>query len=274
MAGAGRAAARGQPATPSSTALLDRLQAGLPAPAAGQEPAFAAAGRPWRRFDPAGLSPCAAASGGGDAWACRGGQVRRRDTPRRCRSARRARSILRRPTAGRGRGGRACRPAPTGCCGPRAWPTEPSAIASRGCSPTPAYLYTDDDAGRDKAVADMNAWLARIRPRLARAFGDLPIPPAEARRMSAAGRGQGPGRLPRGRDLRQARRLLCRPQGDPRPAELDPAGGGSPRADPRPPAATALPDDGRAASPAPALRQRLFRGLGRSMPSNWPTTWA
>ena len=57
----------------------------------------------------------------------------------------------------------------------------------------PRYLYGDDDAGRDKAVADMNAWQALIRPRLAPAFGDLPIPPAEARRLSAADVAQGRG---------------------------------------------------------------------------------
>ena len=47
------------------------------------------------------------------------------------------------------------------------------------------YLYSDDDAGRDRAVADMNGWVRRIGPRLKRAFGDLAIPPAEARRMTA-----------------------------------------------------------------------------------------
>lgn len=53
------------------------------------------------------------------------------------------------------------------------------------------YLYSDDDAGRDKAVAEMNAWLAAIRPRLGSAFGGLPIPPAEARRMSQADAAKG-----------------------------------------------------------------------------------
>jgi uncharacterized protein (DUF885 family) len=56
----------------------------------------------------------------------------------------------------------------------------------------PRWLYSDDDAGRDRAVAEMNARIAAIRPRLAPAFGDLPIAPAEVRRMSrddeAAGR--------------------------------------------------------------------------------------
>lgn len=57
----------------------------------------------------------------------------------------------------------------------------------------PRDLYPDDDAGRDRAVADMNRSLATLRPRLAIAFGDLAIPPAEVRRMSrddeAKGRG-------------------------------------------------------------------------------------
>ncbi|MFL5296795.1 MAG: DUF885 family protein [Phenylobacterium sp.] len=57
----------------------------------------------------------------------------------------------------------------------------------------PRWLYPDDDAGRDRAVAAMNARLAAIRPRLRLAFGDLPIAAAEVRRMSrpdeAAGRG-------------------------------------------------------------------------------------
>lgn len=48
------------------------------------------------------------------------------------------------------------------------------------------FLYPDDDAGRDRAVADMNGRLAAMRPRLARAFGDLAIPAAQVRRMSAA----------------------------------------------------------------------------------------
>jgi len=50
----------------------------------------------------------------------------------------------------------------------------------------PRWLYPDDDAGRDRAVAEMNARLAAIRPRLVPAFGDLPIAPAEVRRMSRA----------------------------------------------------------------------------------------
>src|SRR3954466_13560996 len=37
----------------------------------------------------------------------------------------------------------------------------------------PRWLYPDDEAGRDRAVADMNAAVAALRPRLALAFGDL-----------------------------------------------------------------------------------------------------
>ncbi|WP_372782816.1 DUF885 family protein [Phenylobacterium sp.] len=57
----------------------------------------------------------------------------------------------------------------------------------------PRWLYPDSDAGRDRAVAEMNARLAAFRPRLGEAFGGLPIAAAEVRRMSpadvAAGRG-------------------------------------------------------------------------------------
>lgn len=38
----------------------------------------------------------------------------------------------------------------------------------------PRFLYSDDDAGRDRAVADMNAWLARVPQRLPALFGPLP----------------------------------------------------------------------------------------------------
>jgi uncharacterized protein (DUF885 family) len=48
------------------------------------------------------------------------------------------------------------------------------------------FLYPDDEAGRDRAVADMNARLAAFRPRVAAALGDLPIAPAAVRRMPAA----------------------------------------------------------------------------------------
>lgn len=47
------------------------------------------------------------------------------------------------------------------------------------------WLFEDSDAGRNAAVAQMNAALAGVRPGLARVF-DLPIPPAEVRRMSPA----------------------------------------------------------------------------------------
>ena len=57
----------------------------------------------------------------------------------------------------------------------------------------PRWLYPDDRAGRDRAVADMNGRLAAMRPGLAAAFGDLPIAPAEVRRMSAADEAQGRG---------------------------------------------------------------------------------
>jgi len=49
------------------------------------------------------------------------------------------------------------------------------------------WLYSDDDAGRDRAVADMNRWLDRARARVPALFG--PVPGAcldvSARRMSA-----------------------------------------------------------------------------------------
>jgi uncharacterized protein (DUF885 family) len=63
----------------------------------------------------------------------------------------------------------------------------------RALAKDPRWLYPDDDAGRDRAVAEMNGRIAALRPRLAEAFGDLPIAAAEVRRMSpadlAAGRG-------------------------------------------------------------------------------------
>jgi uncharacterized protein (DUF885 family) len=57
----------------------------------------------------------------------------------------------------------------------------------------PRGLYSDDDAGRDRAVADMNARLAALRPRLALAFGDVALPPAEVRRMSREDEARGRG---------------------------------------------------------------------------------
>jgi uncharacterized protein (DUF885 family) len=56
----------------------------------------------------------------------------------------------------------------------------------------PRFLYPDDDAGRTQAVAEMNARLAALRPKLAAAF-DLAIPAAEVRRMSAADEARGRG---------------------------------------------------------------------------------
>jgi len=55
------------------------------------------------------------------------------------------------------------------------------------------FLYVDDGAGRDRAVADMNARLAAIRPRLAQAFGVASLPAAEVRRMSPADEAKGRG---------------------------------------------------------------------------------
>jgi uncharacterized protein (DUF885 family) len=57
----------------------------------------------------------------------------------------------------------------------------------------PRHLHTDDDAGRDRAVADMNGRLAALRPGLARAFGDLPLPDAQVRRMSREDEARGRG---------------------------------------------------------------------------------
>jgi uncharacterized protein (DUF885 family) len=52
----------------------------------------------------------------------------------------------------------------------------------------PQFLYSDDDTGRDRAVADMNRWLDRARPLLPQMFATLPPAAAtvRARRMSAA----------------------------------------------------------------------------------------
>lgn len=50
----------------------------------------------------------------------------------------------------------------------------------------PRFLYTDTSDGRDRAVADMNRWLARARGRLPTLFGSLPAECANvaARRMT------------------------------------------------------------------------------------------
>lgn len=60
-------------------------------------------------------------------------------------------------------------------------------------STDPRFLYADNDAGRDRAVAEMNARLVALRPRLAAAFGGMAIPAAEVRRMSPADAAQGRG---------------------------------------------------------------------------------
>jgi len=58
-------------------------------------------------------------------------------------------------------------------------------VRLRALKSRPDHLYTDDDAGRSRAVADMNAALARLRPRLPGVFNP-PIPPGEVRRMAPA----------------------------------------------------------------------------------------
>jgi len=52
----------------------------------------------------------------------------------------------------------------------------------------PRYLYSDDDAGRDRAVADMNGWLASARALLPRQFGMIPaaVDHVSVRRMTPA----------------------------------------------------------------------------------------
>lgn len=54
------------------------------------------------------------------------------------------------------------------------------------------FVYPDSDAGRDRAVADMNAALAALRPRLAAVFEGA-IPDADVRRMSPADEARGRG---------------------------------------------------------------------------------
>ncbi|MBI1682420.1 DUF885 domain-containing protein [Caulobacter hibisci] len=50
------------------------------------------------------------------------------------------------------------------------------------------WLYSDDDAGRDRAVADMAPWLAKARARLPQSFKGLPaaVDAVSVRRMSPA----------------------------------------------------------------------------------------
>jgi uncharacterized protein (DUF885 family) len=52
----------------------------------------------------------------------------------------------------------------------------------------PAYLYSDDDAGRDRAVADMNRWLDRAKARVPALIGPVPAEclNVAARRMTPA----------------------------------------------------------------------------------------
>lgn len=52
----------------------------------------------------------------------------------------------------------------------------------------PRWLYSDDDAGRDRLVADMNAWLDKAKARLPHSFGAVPPGTLTARvsRMSRA----------------------------------------------------------------------------------------
>lgn len=52
----------------------------------------------------------------------------------------------------------------------------------------PRYLYSADDAGRDRAVADMNGWLASARGLLPQQFGKVPaaVDHVSVRRMTPA----------------------------------------------------------------------------------------
>jgi uncharacterized protein (DUF885 family) len=50
----------------------------------------------------------------------------------------------------------------------------------------PEFLYPNDEAGRSRAVADMNSALARLRPHLPRWFGPPPELRGSVRRMTAA----------------------------------------------------------------------------------------
>jgi len=56
----------------------------------------------------------------------------------------------------------------------------------------PRFLYLDDDVGRDRAVVEMNARLAALRPKLAAVF-DVALPAAAVRRMSVADEARGRG---------------------------------------------------------------------------------
>lgn len=50
----------------------------------------------------------------------------------------------------------------------------------------PRWLYPADEAGRDRAVADMNGRIAALRPRLDRVFAGVAIAPAAVQRMPLA----------------------------------------------------------------------------------------
>lgn len=53
------------------------------------------------------------------------------------------------------------------------------------------HLYSDDDLGRERAVAEMNARVEALRPMLKLAFGDLPVPATRISRMSASDEARG-----------------------------------------------------------------------------------
>jgi uncharacterized protein (DUF885 family) len=68
--------------------------------------------------------------------------------------------------------------------------------ALRTLAADPRWLYPDDDVGRARAVAEMNTRLAKLRPRLAAAFGDLAIPQPEVRRPAPENEARGGYREP------------------------------------------------------------------------------
>ena len=63
----------------------------------------------------------------------------------------------------------------------------------RALAKDPRWLYPDDDAGRDRAVGDMNARIAAVLPRLGATLGGLPVATARVRRMSRADEAAGKG---------------------------------------------------------------------------------
>lgn len=58
------------------------------------------------------------------------------------------------------------------------------------------WLFVDSNTGREQAISYMNDRLAALRPRLAKAFGDLPIPLAEVRRPAVEDESRGGFREP------------------------------------------------------------------------------